>query len=301
MRSFFAVLLAVSLTTIHAASIGPPAARDASLTNAERLARGMALLKPRKLFESSRTLTARTGTPSSTAPGTISRGTISVYTADTDTTDTGGVTHRKRSGTFLGYLDNVAALQSTYSWRNQFAYTVPTDPNTPVIVRAPEYYGTLPENGFIMTPGVFGGWLDGTNPDGSLIYHSYDVVPGSSNYIRFASVYGAITPLADGGPAGSPAVYDSTTSQWEEYAVWQIAPDTGVATLKWQNLDGSYPELTLCVATDPTYGNRHIIATVDLDATTAALANPGIYYDAQTISDCGLTIVFDTGVPTATT
>ncbi|KAJ7462121.1 hypothetical protein FB451DRAFT_1496620 [Mycena latifolia] len=297
MRSFTTLVVALSLVAAHAAVLNPT-----PRTNAERFASGMGPLKPRKMY-SSRTLSARAGTPSNTPAGTLIQGTGNAYSPGTSVDTPAERRNAKRAGDFLGYIDNVLGLSSTSGWRNQLTYNVPSDPTTPVAVKGPQYYGTTAGEDFTIAAGVMGGWLDGTNADGTHIYHKYDIVVGSTNYLRFGSLMGTLTALPDGGPANSPAVYDTMLSQWEEYAVFQIAPETGIVTIKWQNLDGSTPELTLCVATT-TVGGRRIIGTVDQATTEAYLAvaghgqSDGIY---ETLSDCGLTLVFDVAAGSATT
>ncbi|KAL1948336.1 hypothetical protein VTO73DRAFT_12411 [Trametes versicolor] len=194
-------LLALSLFTLAHAS---PASRRAA-TNAERMARGQAPARPRRLYSGTRTNAARSA-PSG-VPGTVQTGTIGIFPADTQTAV------RKRSDA-IGWL-GAYGVSSTIAqaWTYQYTSTSSTS--------------SLLELAHPSTPYRLGGVAIRSGA-------AVTLGPGNAYYLELQNTR-AHTPA---GSSTSTYVYDTYAIGYAQTSIFEIDIN-GKLSVHWVNPDGS--------------------------------------------------------------
>ncbi|TFK50841.1 hypothetical protein OE88DRAFT_1659944 [Heliocybe sulcata] len=201
------------------------------LTNAQRLARGLPLRKPRRVQ-------ARQATPSS-CPTISHTGTIRV----TDI-DAGGV---------LGYVSSTPNIFGEYELATTASGALRVSFGTSSCLSSAVYsqFDVTTENGISNFPLL--GFMTG------FANTNYGIGSGSSNY----AYLGGVTQTPEGSPAIQQANSFSAASgipDGVESAVWTWEPSSNALTVQWINTDGSSPTTYLAYLA----GDAAIILTGDL-------------------------------------
>ncbi|KAI0761348.1 hypothetical protein BD413DRAFT_647321 [Trametes elegans] len=197
-------LLALSLFTLAHAS---PAGRRAA-TNAERLARGLAPARPRRLYSGTRTNIARAAP--SNVPGSVQTGNLGVYAS-------GSGALRRRDGP-LGYLGAYGVVEPTASGAGgawAYSFTAPASADTVVELDHPG------------TPYRLSGVAIRSGPQVSL-------GPGNSYYLELQNTRAHTAA----GSASSTYVYDTYAIGYAQTSIFKVAAD-GKLSVNWVNPDGS--------------------------------------------------------------
>ncbi|KDQ56351.1 hypothetical protein JAAARDRAFT_158403 [Jaapia argillacea MUCL 33604] len=187
-------------------------------TNAQRMAQGLPLLKPKRFSPFDR----RTQ-PSSCIPSTVT-GTIAVQ-------DTSGGSQGYVSATTNGFGEYVLTTDSTAALTVTF--TILCDTTTPVAISA--------DNTNIPSYPFFGGVVGFSSTDN-------DLEPGSPNYVYIAGSASQSAALAP--PQSSSNAFTAATGIPEDYenTIWYYTPGTGQLTPVWINSDGT-PATTILAET----------------------------------------------------
>ncbi|KAI0329801.1 hypothetical protein GY45DRAFT_840116 [Cubamyces sp. BRFM 1775] len=236
-------LFALSLFTfVHAAS---PAARRAA-TNAERLARGLAPARPKRLYNPSRANVARSA-PSG-LPGSTQTGRLGIYPAGTSPS------LRKRDGT-LGFMGPYGLVPpgSSEVWTYTFSEPASSD--------------TLLELNHAGTPYRLAGVAIRTGPQVTL-------GPGNTVYLELQNV----RSHTDAGTVTPVYVYDTYAIGYAQTTIFSIDQSTGKLTVHWVNPDGTVAQQYIILA------GTNIYVTGDVSALQAQLGaaqlNPiDIFFD----------------------
>ncbi|KAH9903245.1 hypothetical protein C8Q73DRAFT_44856 [Cubamyces lactineus] len=239
-------LFALSLFTLtHAAS---PAARRAA-TNAERLARGLAPARPRRLYNPSRANVARSA-PSG-LPGSTQTGKLGIYPAGTSPT------LRKRDGS-LGFMGayGLVAPDSTLAWA--YSFTEPTSSSTVL------------ELNHAGTPYRLAGVAIRSGPQVTL-------GPGNSVYLELQNV----RSHTDAGSATSVYVYDTYAIGYAQTTIFAIDQTTGKLSVHWVNPDGSIAPQYIILSGTNIYVTGDVSALQTQLGSSAQLNPIDIFFDVS--------------------
>ncbi|TFK87747.1 hypothetical protein K466DRAFT_565179 [Polyporus arcularius HHB13444] len=200
--TFFAVLFLSLLALVSATS---PSRRRES--NAQRLARGLAPARPRRLYDASRTNVARAA-PSS-VPGTVDTGVIKIYTAGTDV--------------LLGYVGRFG-FTSTLANAWHYVYTVPESPGDLVSIRDTTGY-------FWIGPVSYGGTTS--------LYQGPSVTlgPADATAVVITNNQGGATTV--GATHGTYTSGNGVGSCYAQNTVWRVDETTLQMFPNWVNTDGT--------------------------------------------------------------
>ncbi|KAI0672156.1 hypothetical protein C8Q78DRAFT_1077718 [Trametes maxima] len=235
-------LLALSLFTFAHAN---PAARRIA-TNAERLARGLAPARPRKLYSGTRTNVARAA-PSGVA-GTVQAGNIGIYPAGTSAL-------RKRDEP-LGWLGAYGVVTTTgSSW--QYQYSIPASTDTAVELDHPG------------TPYRLSGVAIRSGPQVTLGH-------GNTIYLELQNSR-AHTPA---GSAASTYVYDTYAIGYAQTTIFRVASN-GKVTVNWVNPDGVIPTQYIVKSGSNLYVTGDVAALQTQLGASAELTLVDLYLDVS--------------------
>ncbi|KAI0788693.1 hypothetical protein C8Q75DRAFT_769303 [Abortiporus biennis] len=227
--------------------------------NAQRLARGLPPLRPRRLYNAhiARTLTA-SATPTASTPAATATPTgliQAVYVSSINGVQPSVEPLRRRQtiGTVAGYLNQVGQLSTT---NRNIRFSTTTDPEAAVAVYATDYANPTAQypisQGFMCL-----------NNDHSLdASRDYPIVlsPDTGDYVGL-SFCGAYLDR----PAGTPPANDLTAVEPQFYGetrVWGIDPTTGLVSFRYVNPDGTIPSPQYLVSfTCPDFGVPTILWT----------------------------------------
>ncbi|KAI0696862.1 hypothetical protein C8T65DRAFT_663041 [Cerioporus squamosus] len=195
--AYFALLVLSLLSLVSAAS--PTRRRE---TNAQRLARGLAPARPKRLYSASRTNAARAAP--SNVPGTVDTGVIKIYSAGTDV--------------LLGYVGKFG-FTSTLANAWHYVYTVPESPGD--LVYIPDTTGNY--------------WI------GPVSYvtqgPSVTLSAADATAVVVANNQGRATAL--GASEGSYTAAYGVGSCYAQNTVWRVDETTLQMFPNWVNTDGT--------------------------------------------------------------